>query len=56
MIGSIVVQVCEVYYGIKLMFYGLIILEFIPCIVKKYSQSLSFYLFKIDTVKTNEKK
>ena len=54
-IGTIVVQVCEVAFGIKLMCIILFILEFVFCFIKKYSKSLSCYIFKIETVKIQNK-
>ena len=53
-IGTIVVQVCEISYGIKLIFIGLLLLEFIPCFIKKYSKSMSFYIFRIDIIKKSK--
>lgn len=53
-IGTIVIQVCEISFGIKLIFIGLLLLELIPCFIKKYSKSLSFYIFSIDTIKTTK--
>ena len=50
-IGTIVVQVCDVPYLLKLLFMILLIVDFIPCLMKKYSKSLSCFLFKIDTIK-----
>lgn len=50
-IGIIVVQVCEISYKIKLILYALLIVEFVPCFLKKYLKSLSCYIFKIETVK-----
>ena len=54
-IGTIVVQVCEVVSVIKLIVIILFILDFIPCVIKKYSKSLSCYIFKIETMKIQKK-
>ena len=54
-IGTIVVQVCEVVFVIKLIVTILFILDFIPCVIKKYSKSLSCYIFKIETMKIQKK-
>lgn len=53
-IGTIVVEVCEIPFGIKSIFIGLFLLELIPCFIKKYSKSLSFYIFRIDTIKKSK--
>ena len=55
MIGTIVVQVCEVAFGIKLIFIIFFISDFVFCFIKKYSKSLSCYIFKIETVKIQNK-
>ena len=54
-IGTIVVQVCEVAFGIKLIFIIFFISDFVFCFIKKYSKSLSCYIFKIETVKIQNK-
>ena len=54
-IGSIVVSVCGLAYGIKLISNVLLILEVIPRFMKKYHKSLSCFIFKIETVKIQRK-
>lgn len=53
-IGTIVVQVCEVPYLLKVFFMLLLLIDFIPCFIKKYSKSLSCFLFKIETMKSEK--
>lgn len=55
-IGSIVVSVCGLAYGIKLISNVLLIPEVIPCFMKKYHKSLSCCIFKIETMKIQMKK
>ena len=55
LVGTIVVSVVMVAYFIELIPYCLLLLEIIPCFIKKYSKCLSCYLFKIETIKTLKK-
>ncbi len=50
-VDSIVVAVCEVNYFVELAFMLAILCDIIPCFMKKCSQILTCYLFKIETVK-----
>lgn len=53
--GTIIVGALEFPYVIKLFFIILLLLEFVPCFIKKYSKSLSCYILKIETVKITKK-
>jgi len=55
LIGTIVAQICKTNYLIKFIFIGLLIIDFVPCFIKKYSRSLSCYIFKITTFKNQKK-
>ncbi len=55
-IGTIATQVCKIAYAIRILFIVLLILEFVPCFINKYSKSFSCYLFKITTIKVPPKK
>lgn len=53
-LGTMVVEVFKLDYGIKMIAMGLLLLEFVPCVIKKYSKSLSCCIFKIETVKISK--
>ena len=55
MLGSIVTQICDVVYVFKLFSMIFVLIEIIPCFMKKYSKSLTCYIFKIITTKKEEK-
>ena len=55
LLGTLVVELVKIPYLIKLIPFILLLLEIIPCFMKKYSKCLSCYIFKIETIKTPKK-
>ncbi|MCF0242015.1 MAG: hypothetical protein HUK25_05215 [Treponema sp.] len=54
-VGSIVVEVCKLNYGIRFVSLLLLLLDFIPSFMERYSKSLTCYLFKISTIKIEKR-